>query len=94
MKNWLALGFRLMPIIVSAVTTVEKAVTKSSGQDKEDAAVERVDGAVAALEGLAERELVRDADVQESLRDTIAALVKFQNVLATRSSERASSQLH
>lgn len=80
--QWIALGLKLMPLIVAAVEGVEKVVKGVKGKDKQDAAMELVASMLVAIEGLTAKDLLQDEAVQTLARSAIDAVVAFQNGLA------------
>jgi hypothetical protein len=77
---WLDGALKLIPLIVSAITAVEKLVEKK-GQAKQDAAVDLVTQLVPLIEASIDRDVVDDAAVQQGLRDTITATVSLMNIV-------------
>mgnify|MGYP001562056431 CR=1 FL=1 len=87
--KWLDIGFRIVPLIVGAITAVEKLFEKRDGESKaeksrrkQEAAVETVGAMLAALEAGLAKDLLDDADVRAAVRSVIDAYVKLQNVIA------------
>jgi hypothetical protein len=78
--NWLKLGLQLVPAIVSAIHAVEQLVNRK-GADKENMAVDAVAAGLQIAEGLAGRDLVRDAAVEPAVRDFMRAYVALQNAV-------------
>ena len=79
---WLSFVVRIGPLVVAAVHAVERVVKAAHGKDKQDAAVDLVGTMLTAAEGIASRDLLNDAKVQEALRHAINALVALENAVA------------
>lgn len=82
--GWLALGAKLLPYIVEAVTWVERFITQK-GQYKQDAAVYMVKSILGIAEQGINRDLLDDDEVEIATRKVIDAVVALQNVIASRS---------
>lgn len=85
--KWIEVGFKILPLILTAVTQVEKFV-KGKGKEKQDAAVDMVKAMLEAIEGAAGKDLLDDADVQKATRAAIDAIVALENVLAKKKAEQ------
>lgn len=77
--NWIAGALKLVPLIITAVTAVEK-LTSKKGKEKQDAAVDLVGQLVPLIEASIEREVVDEAEVQHAIRKVIDAVVALLNV--------------
>ena len=86
--KWIDIGFKVLPYVIGAVNAAEKFV-KGSGKEKQDAAVSMVETFVAAAEGVAGRDLLNDAAVQDALRNAIDAVVALQNTIAAVKASKA-----
>ncbi len=82
------IGFQLIPLIVTAVKTVEKLFKKDPEADpieaskvKQDAAVELVGDLIPFIEGQISKDVVDDSKVQEAVRAVIDAIVALFNVV-------------
>lgn len=92
MATWLTVGLKLLPLIVSAVNAVERIVKGGAhGKDKQDAAVDLVTTMVESIEGLVNKDLLDDAQVQVALRATIDAIVAMQNAMAAARATRTAT---
>ena len=80
---WIALGMKLLPFIVDAVQWVEKFITQK-GQYKQDAAVYMVKSILGIVEQGTNKDLLNDDDVETATRAVIDAIVKLNNVIASR----------
>lgn len=89
MWNWIGVATKLLPVIISAVGTVEKIAVGIKGKDKQDAAVEIVRDVLPLVEASAGRDLVNDGAVQEAIRKVIDAQVALQNVIRDVAAKRA-----
>jgi hypothetical protein len=85
----------LARVVVGVVGTVVPAVAKAeqaaealgratSGPEKQQRALELVRESVGAIEGISERDLLNDADVERAARGVIDAVVGLQNIVAAR----------
>jgi len=81
--NFLDIGIRLFPLILTAVESVERFVT-GKGQEKEDAAVTMVDSILKTVEAGTNKDLLNDDAVNAATRDVIKAVVSLQNVVKTK----------
>lgn len=79
--KWVTLGFKLLPLIVEAVSWVEK-FARGKGKEKQDAAVGLVAAMLRATEAGFDRDLLDDTQIQDATRKAIDAVVALQNVLA------------
>ena len=82
--GWLAIGFKLIPLIWGAVQSVEHFLTSIHGQDKQNAAVDMISAFLIAAEGAAGRDLLNDPDVRVATKTAIDAIVALQNLIASR----------
>jgi len=78
--NWLSVGLKILPFIVTAVKTVE-SFFKAKGPAKEDAAVSAVAAILSTVEETADRDLMSDERVEKATRDVMKAIVSLQNVI-------------
>jgi len=78
--KWIDIGFRIAPLIISAVTTVERIFT--SDANKEDKAMALLEEMLPTVEAILARDLLNDAKVNEAAREAMRAIVAFQNALA------------
>ena len=81
--NFLDIGIRLFPLILTAGESVERFVT-GKGQEKEDAAVTMVDSILKTIEAGTNKDLLNDDAVNAATRDVIKAVVSLQNVVTTK----------
>ena len=84
--GWIAIGMRLFPFIVEAVSWVEKFIT-SKGKYKQDAAVYMVKSILGVAEQGTNRDLLDDEQVEEATRAVIDAVVKLQNIVAAKQAD-------
>jgi hypothetical protein len=84
--GFLAIGLKLLPFIVEAVSWVEKFVTRK-GKAKQDAAVYMVKSIVGVVEIADGRDLLDDDDVEVATRKVIDAVVALQNVIMHKRSD-------
>jgi glutamate racemase len=78
--HWVTGALKLIPLILTAITAVEKVVDKK-GKAKEDAAIDLVGQLVPLIEASVDRDVVDDAAVQQAMRDTISATVSLMNIV-------------
>lgn len=78
--GWVTGALKLIPLILTAITAVEKLVDKK-GKAKQDAAVDLIGQLVPLIEASIERDVVDDAAVQQGIRDTITATVSLMNIV-------------
>ena len=80
--GFLSIGLRLLPYIVSCVSSVEEFLKggQTSAQ-KEDACVGMVHAILMTVESGADRDLLNDADVNVAPRQVMQAVVALQNVI-------------
>jgi hypothetical protein len=81
--GWLGIGAKLLPYIVEAVVWVEKFI-KAKGQPKQDAAVHMVQSILGLAEQGADKNLLSNRAVEEATRSVIDAVVKLNNVIASK----------
>jgi len=81
--GWIALGMRLFPFIVEAVSWVEKFITQK-GRRKQDAAVYMVKATLGLVEQGTGRDLLDDDEVEEATRKVIDAIVALNNLVAKK----------
>ena len=81
--GFLALGLKLLPMIVEAISWVERFITQK-GQYKQDAAVYMVKSILGVVEAGAARDLLDDDEVEAATRKCIDAIVSLQNLIATK----------
>ena len=84
--GWIALGMKLLPYIVEAVSWVEKFVERK-GKQKQDAAVYMVKSILGVAEVADGRDLLDDDDVEDATRKVIDAVVALNNIVAKKRSE-------
>ena len=80
--GFLSIGLRLLPYIVSCVSSVEEFLKggQTSAQ-KEDAYVGMVHAILMTVESGADRDLLNDTDVNRATREVMQAVVALQNVI-------------
>lgn len=84
MGNWIALGLKLMPMIVEAISWVEKYVLRK-GKAKQDAAIQLCLSMLGIAEATLDRSVLEDSEVEEAARKTIDAIVALQNLITKKS---------
>lgn len=89
MGSLLTAGLRLIPLIVTAITSVEHLIGAKKGKEKQDAAVGLVAQFIPILESTISKDVVDDAKVQDAMRSVIDAAVKLMNVAADVAAKRA-----
>jgi hypothetical protein len=83
--GWLSIGMKLLPYIVSCVSSIEQFFKGDQrGEDKENAAVGMVHAILQTVEAGADRDLLNDEDVNRATRDVMRAVVSLQNVIARK----------
>jgi hypothetical protein len=81
--KWISIGLKLLPFIVEAVNWVEKFIMKK-GVEKQDAAVKMTLSMLGIAEEAMNKDILNNADVEESARRVIDAVVALQNLLASK----------
>jgi hypothetical protein len=81
--GFLAIGLKLLPMIVEAISWVERFITQK-GQYKQDAAVYMVKSILGVVETGVARDLLDDDEVEAATRKCIDAIVSLQNLIATK----------
>jgi len=81
--GFLAIGMKILPLVVEAIQWVEKFVT-SKGQYKQDAAVYMVKSFLGVAERGSNKDLLDDEAVEIATRKVIDAVVALQNVIAAK----------
>jgi hypothetical protein len=90
--NWLAIGFKIAPILIGAIHAVEKFIKGIKGREKQDAALAFAKEVLELAEGATGKELLDDARMQDAMRKLIDAYVAVQNMAASIAAERAAAQ--
>lgn len=81
--GFLAIGLKILPLVVEAIQWVEKFVT-SKGQYKQDAAVYMIKSFLGVAERGTNKDLLDDEAVEIATRAVIDAVVALQNVIASK----------
>ena len=84
--GFLAIGLKLLPMIVEAISWVERFITQK-GQYKQDAAVYMVKSILGVVETGVARDLLDDDEVEAATRKCIDAIVSLQNLIATKNED-------
>jgi ribosomal protein S12 methylthiotransferase accessory factor YcaO len=79
--KWLTIGLKLLPYIVTAVSSIERFFTSGKGKAKEDAAVATVSGILEIVEKGAGKSLIDNEQIQEAVRCVMRAIVSLQNII-------------
>ena len=79
--KWLQIGLKLLPYIVSAVSSIERFFTSGKGKAKEDAAVATVSSILEAVEENAGADLIDNEQIQDAVRKVMQAVVSLQNII-------------
>lgn len=87
--NWVTGALKLFPVIIAAVTAVERMVTAKKGKEKQDEAIAMIGDLVPLIEGSIGRDVVNEAEVQSAIRKVIDAVVALQNVVRDLVARRA-----
>lgn len=88
--NWITGALKLFPLILTAVSSIERIASAKKGKEKQDEAIAMVGDLVPLIEGSIGREVVNEKDVQDAIRKVIDAVVALQNVLRDVIARRAS----
>ena len=88
--RWVTGVLKLFPLIITAVTAVERSVTAKKGKEKQDEAIALIGDVVPLIEGSLGRDVVNEAEVQSAIRKVIDAVVALQNVVRDVVAKRAS----
>lgn len=88
--NWVTSALKLFPLIITAVSAIERIASAKKGTEKQDEAIAMVGDLVPLIEGGIGRDVVDEADVQIAIRKVIDAVVALQNVVRDVMARRAS----
>lgn len=77
---WVAAAFKIIPLVISAVRTIE-AVSTAKGKQKQDAAVDMVGDLIPLVESTISREVANEDEVKDAIRKVIDAVVALLNVV-------------
>jgi len=81
--NWVNVGIKLLPFVLSCVQAVEGFLTGSKrGEEKENAAVGMVHAILQTIEAGVDKDLLNDADVNRAVRECMQAFVALENIVA------------
>jgi hypothetical protein len=89
--NWVTGALKLLPLIVSAVSLIERMAGAKSGKEKQDEAIAMVGEFVPLVEGTIGRDVVNESSVQDAIRKVIDAVVALQNVVRDVMAQRAAT---
>ena len=81
--KWVAIGLKLLPFIVEAITWVERFIMKK-GSEKQDAAVKMTLSMLGIAEEAMDKDIMNDSDVEKATRNVIDAVVALQNLLSSK----------
>jgi hypothetical protein len=81
--GFVAIGLQLLPLLVEAITWVERFSTRK-GREKQDAAVQLVKSLLGLTEEASNRDLLDDEQVEAATRTVIDAVVALQNLLGRK----------
>lgn len=84
--KWVAIGLKLLPFIVEAITWVERFIMKK-GVEKQDAAVKMTLSMLGIAEEAMDKDIMDDGDVEKATRRVIDAVVALQNLLASKETD-------
>tara|TARA_R100000656_G_scaffold46526_1_gene37947 strand:+ start:776 stop:1054 length:279 start_codon:yes stop_codon:yes gene_type:complete len=84
--KWVAIGLKLLPFIVEAITWVERFIMKK-GVEKQDAAVKMTLSMLGIAEEAIDKDIMDDGDVEKATRRVIDAVVALQNLLASKETD-------
>ena len=84
--KWVAIGLKLLPFIVEAITWVERFIMKK-GAEKQDAAVKMTLSMLGIAEEAMDKDIMDDGDVEKATRNVIDAVVALQNLLASKETD-------
>ena len=84
--KWVAIGLKLLPFIVEAITWVERFIMKK-GIEKQDAAVKMTLSMLGIAEEAMDKDIMNDGDVEKATRRVIDAVVALQNLLASKETD-------
>lgn len=79
--KWITGVAKLIPLIFTAITAVERIATAKKGKEKQDEAIAMIGDLVPLVEGSIGRDVVNEAEVQTAIRKVIDAVVALQNVV-------------
>jgi len=89
MRNWIAFGQRIVPLLVTCIDLIERWVTSRRGQDKQDSAVALLMHMLNVIETSTDTDLVSDEAVDLALRSCIDSIVSVQNAIADAKARRS-----
>ena len=81
--GFVAIGLKILPLVVEAIQWVEKFVS-SKGKYKQDAAVYMIKSFLGVAEQGTNKDLLDDDQVEIATRAVIDAVVALQNVIASQ----------
>ena len=67
--KWISLGVRLVPMVLAAIQKIEMFRTGLKGKEKQEAALSFAGDLLLLVEGVAGKELMDDARMQQALRE-------------------------
>lgn len=88
--NWVSGALKLIPLIITAVSAVERFGTAKKGKEKQDAAIDLVGEFLPMIENSIGRDIVNESTVQDAIRKVIDAAVALQNCVRDVIAKRAS----
>ena len=87
--TWITGALKLIPLIITAVSAIERVASAKKGKEKQDEAIAMVGDLVPLIEGSIGRDVVNEKDVQDAIRKVIDAVVALQNVVRDVVARRA-----
>lgn len=81
--RWVELGFKLIPLVIAAVQSVERLIKgEKKGAEKHAEVVQMIRDYLTGLEGVLGRDLLNDENIARLVDELINAAVALQNALA------------
>lgn len=89
--NWITGVLKLFPLIITAVTAIERMAGAKKGKEKQDEAIALVGDLVPVIEASIGKDVVNESAVQDAIRKVIDAVVSLQNVVRDVIARRAAA---
>jgi len=86
--KWAQLGITLLPVLLEAVTTVERLIGGGRGDDKKALALDLTGQTIRLIEGATSRDVLDDPAVVDCVSRVIDAVVAAQRVIATVAAQK------
>lgn len=71
---------KLIPVIITSITAVEKLV-RGKGKDKQDAAIDILKMSVKTIEEFKGKDIMKDSEIERAARSAIDAIIALSNAI-------------